>query len=267
MFTGIASQGAFIDILITDSPPVSKGTTTKEAALEGVGFTRGSFVTGVTNTCVIHLTEDPSFANRALAHKRCNSVMAGGPMHAGSTSTVIYVFTAVITTPSVDTDAVVTSDVIGAGPSILTCIWLQLTLIHIFCTKLTCPFRSAPAVVRVHSIHTGTSILAIMLGAVINVYLAILPTESWQAVAFIGQVIVGWSAGAPIHTWRWCAGDIYTLAAGPRESCFTQAVVRARNVVARPSIPAQTPGVAFIDVGLAAGSGVARSAATGVVVS
>lgn len=175
-------------------------------------------MTRVANTRVVHLTEYTSFANRTFTYKGCNSVVAGGSMHAGCTSTIIYVLTTVVSTPAIDTDAVIASVDVEAGPSILTGIWLQLTLIHIFCTKLTCPLRCASAVVGVHSIHTDASILTFMFRAVINVCLTVFSTESWQAVAFVGQVITGWPAGASVNAGRWRAGDVNALTVGSSEA-------------------------------------------------
>lgn len=68
----------------------------------------------------------------------CHTVDTGGALGAGSRSTVIYVLRAVQATPAVDTHTGVAALDVAAGPSILTRVGLQATLIHILCTGLTC---------------------------------------------------------------------------------------------------------------------------------
>lgn len=77
---------------------------------------------------------------------------------------------------------------VGAGTSVLTSVWLQLTLVNIFSAKLACPLRRAAAIVGVHPVHTYTPILAVVIWAVINVLLTDAPLETWQTVALKGEV-------------------------------------------------------------------------------
>ena len=63
--------------------------------------------------------------------------MAGGAKIASCTGAVVYVLAAVVTRPSVYTDAVVAAMCVVARPSILTCVGHQLAFVHIFCAVLT----------------------------------------------------------------------------------------------------------------------------------
>lgn len=73
-----------------------------------------------------------------LAVEGSYTVMAGGTLETGSTSTVVDVLTAVLASPAIDTHAVVATMGIVAGPAILTGVGHELTLVHILCAVLTC---------------------------------------------------------------------------------------------------------------------------------
>lgn len=75
---------------------------------------------------------------RADADKRGNTVNAGGAGAASSCGTVVDIFGAVWSTPAINADTDVGSNSVAASTSILTSVWLQMTLIHILCTVLTC---------------------------------------------------------------------------------------------------------------------------------
>lgn len=78
------------------------------------------------------------FSIGADTKEGCHTVNTGGALGAGSRSTVIYVLRAVQATPAVDTHTGVAALDVAAGPSILTRVGLQATLIHILSTELTC---------------------------------------------------------------------------------------------------------------------------------
>lgn len=100
-------------------------------------------------------------------------------MITSSAGTVVDVLTAVISSPSIDTDTVVASMSVMACPSILASVWHQLTLIHIFSAVLTCEMRRTLAVVGVHTIHTNPTILAVVPWTVIDVMLTMGTCEAW----------------------------------------------------------------------------------------
>lgn len=75
---------------------------------------------------------------RTLAEERGHAIMAGGAVVTSCAGTVVDVLAAVVTSPPVDTDAVVATVCIVARSSILTRVGHQLTLVHIFSAVLTC---------------------------------------------------------------------------------------------------------------------------------
>lgn len=105
--------------------------------------------------------------------------MAGSTMVTSCTGTVIDVLAAVISCPAVDTDAVIATMSVVAGPSILASIGHQFTFVHIFCAVLTCVMRWALAIIRVHSIHTHTTVLTVMAWAIIDVMFTVRTCEAW----------------------------------------------------------------------------------------
>lgn len=63
--------------------------------------------------------------------------MASGTIEANSYCTVIDVLTTVISSPTIDTDACMTTDSVEASASIMACIRLHEALIDIFSTVLS----------------------------------------------------------------------------------------------------------------------------------
>lgn len=77
-----------------------------------------------------------SFAHRALAEKGGHTVMTCGPVEADSSSTVVNVLTAVVSSPAIDTYTGVSSDSVKACTTIVTSIGLHETLVDILSTIL-----------------------------------------------------------------------------------------------------------------------------------
>lgn len=73
----------------------------------------------------------------AFAIEGCHTVMAGRPRGTGCAGTVINVLTAVLASPTINTDTVVATIGVMAGATILTGIRHQLAFIHIFGAVLT----------------------------------------------------------------------------------------------------------------------------------
>lgn len=72
-----------------------------------------------------------------LAEERSYAVMAGCTMITCRACTVVNVLTAVITRPTVHTNAVIAAMSVVTRASILTCVGHQLALVYIFCAVLT----------------------------------------------------------------------------------------------------------------------------------
>lgn len=139
----------------------------------------------VADAGIIKMAQQTCAPMRTLAEEGRNTVMAGGAVVTSSAGTVVNVLAAVVSSPSVDTDAVVAAVSVVACPPILASIRHQLTLVHIFSAVLTCEMRWALAVVGVHPIHTYTTILAVVAWTVVDVMLTMGPCEAWQTATIV----------------------------------------------------------------------------------
>lgn len=105
--------------------------------------------------------------------------MAGGAIEANGYRTVINVLTAVISSPTINTDTSMATNGVEASTPIMACIGLHLTLIHILSTVLSCPFWWALAIVGINSIYTYSSIHTLVTWTVIHIVLTVVSLESW----------------------------------------------------------------------------------------
>lgn len=111
-----------------------KGSRTSIVSVRTHGtiiYTRVNVVQGFvwTPTCL---------SVRTHADEGCNTVYACGALAACSCCTVINVFRAVRSTPTIDAYTDVAARQVAAGTSVLTGVWLQPALIHVLCAVLTC---------------------------------------------------------------------------------------------------------------------------------
>lgn len=197
MLTGVGTQSTLIHILAAGGSHVARGASADGLAVDRVGVTVGALVAGVADACIIEVAQQTCAPMWTLAVEGSHTVMAGGTLKTGSAGTVIDVLTAVLTSPAIDTHTVVATVGIVAGPTILTGVGHELTLVHILCTVLACPLRWAAAVVGIHAIHTGTPILAVVSWTVIHIFFTVLSSKAWQAGTLVGGVSRR-AAGAPV---------------------------------------------------------------------
>lgn len=137
--------------------------------------------------------------------------MTSGAMGAGSAGTVVDVLTAVVPSPTIDTDALVTAVGVVTRATVLAGVGHQLALIDIISAELTCKLWPALTVVGVNSIHTGSSILALVARTVVNVDVAVFPAKTWYTRALIAGVPF-LDAGSPVQAGRGAAGEVPGLA-------------------------------------------------------
>lgn len=199
MLTRVGTNGTFIHVLVAGSTNKASRAGADGAAIQRVSVTHCPLIAGVTDTSIIQMTEQTSFAHRALAEKGGHTVMTCGPVEADSSSTVVNVLTAVVSSPAIDTYTGVSSDSVKACTTIVTSIGLHETLVDILSTILACPLRQTLTIVRVDTIYTDPTIHALVSRAVIHVLLAVVSPEAWQASTLVG-VVTGLMAGAPIET-------------------------------------------------------------------
>lgn len=77
-----------------------------------------------------------SLSHGAFAEEGCYTVMAGCTVEAHSDGTVVNVLAAVVSSPTIHTDAGVATDGVEAGATIMAGIWLHETFVDILGTVL-----------------------------------------------------------------------------------------------------------------------------------
>lgn len=165
-----------------------------------VGVTVRSLLAWVGDAGIIQLAEQPCAAIRTFTEKRGHAVITSGAVGAGSTGAVINVLTAVVSSPAVDTDTLVTAISIVTCAAVLARIGHQLAFVNIISAKLTCKLWFTLAVISVHSINTGASVLALMTWTVIDVDVAVYPSKTWYTRTFVAGVSF-LEAGPSIKAW------------------------------------------------------------------
>lgn len=177
--------------------------------------------------------------------------MAGGTIEADGGGAVVYVLTAALSGPTINTDTCVTTLSVKAGPAIVTGVGLELALIYIFCTELTCPLRGTLTIVSVDSIHTRGTIHAFMVRTIIHIGLTVWSIKAWQADTLIGEVS-SWAAGASIQALGRCAWHIIGLTELASKTTWAATAERARGVNTLSSILAEPRCSAFVNIQTAA---------------
>lgn len=188
VLTGVCTDTALISVDVAGAACVAGGTVTVEHAADGVGVTVRALSTRVTDTSIVSVAQQTSLSMRAEADEGGHAVDAGGAGAARCRGTVVDVFRAVRSTPTVHTNTYVTARKVTTRSTILTRIGLQATLVDILCAVLTSPLRRTLTVVSVDSIHAGPSISTLMTWAVVYVVLTVGAIESWQTVAGVAEL-------------------------------------------------------------------------------
>lgn len=200
MFTRIAvCHCTFVHILSAVCSLMALRTGADIVSIHRIGITQSTLLAWIANACIIQVAQKTCLSFWTNARKRSHSINASRSISTGGSEAIINVLTAVVPTPTIDTDAGIASIVVGAGTPILTSVGLELTFINVFSAKLACPLRRAAAIVRVHTIHAYTPILAIVIWAVVNVVPTDASLETWQTVALKGEVTCLMTSSS-IHT-------------------------------------------------------------------
>lgn len=126
--------------------------------------------------------------------------MTSGALGAGSTGAVINVFTAVVSSPAIDTNTLVAAKGVVTRATVLASIGHQLAFIDIISALLTCILWFALAIIRIHSVYAGSSIIAFMTWTVVNIDVAVFPIKTWYTRALIAGVSF-LDAGPSIKAW------------------------------------------------------------------
>lgn len=114
----------------------------------------------------------------APAVEAADPVDAGSPIEAGGTGAVVDVDRAVRSCPAVHAYAGEAAHAVGAGGAVLAHRRPQRALVHVLFAKSPGVRGRALARVAVDAVDAGSAVLALVTRAVVDVLLAVLPSET-----------------------------------------------------------------------------------------
>ena len=158
----------FIHVLVASTSHETSGTGANGTAIEGVGVTHSTLIAGVTHTSIVKVTQqtcveviqkdnyitsfichynkghirrvtklNTCLSNRALAEEGSYAVVAGGAVKANGCCTVVDVLAAVVSSPAVNTHAVMAANGVEAGTPIMAGVGLHEALIDVLSAVLS----------------------------------------------------------------------------------------------------------------------------------
>lgn len=190
----------------------------------------------LTQTHVLHVTQQACAARWAEAGEGAHTVDAGRSRGTGGSDTVVQVLLAAYASPAAYTHTVeAASQVLAGTPVPAARGTLGLTLIHIFGAVPACPGLWAETGVGAQPILAGAPVLTLVPGTVICVHLTAWACETWAAEAEVEGRISPRSqlASAPIGTARWRAGSWPELTAWTFPPSGAETLEGPQGVMAR----------------------------------
>lgn len=247
MLTGVCSDGTLVHVLVAGSSYKASGTGANGPTVQRVRVTHSTFVTRVTDTGIIQVTQQTCLSYWTLAEERGHTIMACGSIKANCCCTIINVLTAVVSGPAVHAHTGVSPNDVETGATIVAGVWLHQTFIDVLSTILSCPFWRTLTVVCVDTIHTFAPIHAFMAWAVIHIILTVVSLEARQTCTLIG-VVAGLPTCAPIEALRRGAGYDGDFTCPPAVPGRTLAAERPMGVNAESSVEAgpRLPALVYI---------------------
>lgn len=155
--------------------------------------------------------------------------MASGAIETGGDCTVVDIFTAISSSPTIDTNARVSANDVYTGSPVLTYTGIQRTLVHIDAAVCSCIIWRTPASVLVYFIYTSSSILTQIPDAIVNIDITVNPSEAWQTRTLVAQSIDG-VTGSAILTRTRITRNVLGLAPLTGITKVTETSVRADSV-------------------------------------
>lgn len=107
-------------------------------------------------------------------------VDASGTVETGGPGAVVDVHRTVLSGPTVHADAVVRSQRVGARGTVVTHARPHRALVDVHLARISGPLGGTRAGVTVHAVHARTAVETGVRYAIVNVFLAVFPTESCE---------------------------------------------------------------------------------------
>lgn len=237
MLTGVCTNGTLVHVLVAGAAHKASRTSANGPTVQRVRVTNSSFVTGVTDTGIVQVTQQTCLSNWTLAEERGHTIMTCGSIKTNCCCTIVDGLTAVVSGPAVHAHTGVSTNDVEAGATIVAGVWLHQTFIHVLSTILSCPFWRTLTVVCVDPIHTFASIHALMTRAVVHIILTVMSLEARQTGTLVGMV-AGLATCASVEALRRGAGYDGDLTCAPAVAGRALAAERAMGVNAEPSVQA-----------------------------
>lgn len=165
---GEGPSPALVNVLVTLLAPEARRAGAGPLASHLVGVTPRSGLTGIDDTLVIQVTQQPRLPVGTHALVLAHLVHAGASILTGIDLAVVLILLTVGTLESIDTDALIASLGVAAGPVVLAGV-VEGALVHVLQTVSTGPVWGTLAGVSVDTIDTGSVILTNVSLAIINI--------------------------------------------------------------------------------------------------
>lgn len=116
----------------------------------------------------------------ALTVETADPIDTRGTVETSGSGAIVNVHRTVLSGPAVDANAVVRAQGIGAGCSVVADARAHGTLVHVHLARIASPLRRARTRVTVHVVHARAAVETGVWYAVVDVLLAVFPSESWE---------------------------------------------------------------------------------------
>lgn len=228
MFTR-RSLFAFVDVFGTIDSFVAGSTRTSVRTVDRTCIAYGIGMTRVGRARVVKVAQKTGLSVCALAVETADPVDASGAVETGGPGAIVNVHRTVLSSPAVYANAIVRSQRIGTSRTVVTDTGPHGTLVYVHLTRISGPLSWARARVTVHTVHARTTVQAGVRYAIVDIFLAVLATETRLALALVIE-IVDLHAPAAVHTRRRVARDVYHLAVFACVTWFANTRIRSMCV-------------------------------------
>lgn len=175
VFTGtgaLLGHLTLVQVLVAGGPRVARLTQAERGPRQGVGAALGFPMARLTQTHVLHVTQQACAARWAEAGEGAHAVDAGRSWGTGGSDTVVQVLFTACASPAAYTHTVeAASQVLTGTPVSAARGTLSLTLVHVFRAIPACPGLWAETGVGAQPILTSAPVLALVPDTVIWIHL------------------------------------------------------------------------------------------------
>lgn len=163
----------FINIFGTIDSFVARCTRTRVWSIDWAGITNGIWMAWIRCASIIQMTQKTRFARNATTIKCTNSINTGSTVETCCTSTIVYIFTAICTSPTIYTDARVTAVCIRASGTILANRRSHQAFVNVIFTVFARIMRWTFTTIRIHTVDTLSTVLTKISRTIVDILFTI----------------------------------------------------------------------------------------------